>query len=323
MGSLMRIQLQNRIPLQEVIPLSTPFTLFIDPCGKCNFKCEFCYHSACSNKNFDLMDFNIYKKIINDAGKFEEKFKVIRLYGFGEPLLNNSFVEMVKYAKESGCCERVDTTTNGSLLNKKLNLKIIDAGLDRINISIEGVTSGQYQKFSKIKLDFNKFVYNIKHFFDNKKQCFVFVKINEDALSKEDKRKFIDIFSPICDELAFEHTMQCWGREVDVDVNTQVGIYGQPLQNVQTCPYIFYSLMIQSSGEVSLCFLDWDKKRWIGDVKHQSLKEIWGSKILRSYQVQMLSRGKCSIEECKDCSQLTHGYPVDLDKYSKELLKKF
>ena len=71
---------------------------------------------------------------------------------------------MIKYAKDSGYVDRVDTTTNASLLTKDLSLKIINAGLDRINISIEGMNSKQYLDFSRAKLDFNKLVENISFF---------------------------------------------------------------------------------------------------------------------------------------------------------------
>ena len=77
-----------------------------------------------------------YKKIIDDICKFEKPIKVLRLYKDGEPLLNPHFADMIRYAKEKKCAERIDTTTNASLLNPKISLEIIEAGLDRINISI-------------------------------------------------------------------------------------------------------------------------------------------------------------------------------------------
>ncbi|MDR2486121.1 MAG: hypothetical protein LBD55_12115 [Treponema sp.] len=69
------------------------------------------------------MDFNEYKKIINYLDEFEDKIKVIRLYKDREPLLNPRFSDMAKYAKQSGCCEKVDTTANASLLTPRIKLK--------------------------------------------------------------------------------------------------------------------------------------------------------------------------------------------------------
>ena len=36
-----RIDLVNRTKLEEVIPLDTPFVVFVDPSDACNFKCKF------------------------------------------------------------------------------------------------------------------------------------------------------------------------------------------------------------------------------------------------------------------------------------------
>ena len=84
--------------------------------------------------------------------EFKSPIKVLRLYKDGEPLLNPNFAKMVKYAKDKKCSERIDTTTNASLLTPEKNIEIIKAGLTRINISIEGVNSQQYLNFSGYKI---------------------------------------------------------------------------------------------------------------------------------------------------------------------------
>src|SRR6202167_1458217 len=37
-----RINMQGRTPPETVIPLATPFIVFVDPASACNFKCTFC-----------------------------------------------------------------------------------------------------------------------------------------------------------------------------------------------------------------------------------------------------------------------------------------
>ena len=195
-----RIDLKNRTKLETVIPLETPFIIFIDPCDKCNFQCKFCptgnreLMRNTPGRNFGVMEWELYKKIINDLNEFESAVKVIRLYKDGEPLLNPRFVDMVKYAKDSKKCLRVDTTTNASLLTKNISDGIIEAGLDRINISIEGVTNEKYKEFSGCNVEFDKIVENIRYLYENKKNLEMIVKINGDILSEEEKAKFIEIF---------------------------------------------------------------------------------------------------------------------------------
>ena len=324
-----RIQLKGREPLDKAIPLSTPWVIFVDPSDVCNFRCKFCPMGDKRlmrevGRPLKVMDFDLYKKIVDDICEFDKPIKVLRLYKDGEPLLNPRFADMVKYAKDSGCCDKIDTTTNASLLNPRRNLKIINAGLDRINISIEGVNKEQYLDFSLYRIKFDHLVNNISHFYNNRNECKMIIKIAGDSLSQKDKDNFYDIFGDICDGIYIEHTMNCWnGFEMDGMVqNEKFGIYGQPIKEVDICPYVFYTFSINSDGLASACFLDWNRKLIIGDAKTESVKDIWNGIILQ-YQLMNLDGNRKDHNICKDCSQLSHGMPVDLDKYRKELREKW
>jgi MoaA/NifB/PqqE/SkfB family radical SAM enzyme len=271
-----------------------------------------------------VMDFNLYKKIIDDICEFEKPIKVLRLYKDGEPLLNSRLAEMIKYAKEKKCSERIDTTTNASLLNAAKNLEIIEAGLDRINISIEGINAEQYLNFSKYKIEFEKLVNNIRHFYENRKQCEMIVKINGDTLTEDDKNKFFEIFGDISDGVYIEHIMSCWPEfEFNgVEVNDEFGIYGQKINEVQVCPYVFYSFSINSDGTASACFLDWSRKLIIGDTKVESIWNIWNGDKLFNYQRMFLLMKRKGHTVCGQCGQLSHGLPDNIDPYADELLAK-
>lgn len=325
-----RIDLENRTRLETVIPLKTPFIVFVDPSDSCNFQCKFCPTGDRKlmkevGRPSKVMNFNLFTKIIDDICQFEKPIKVLRLYKDGEPLLNPHFAKMVRYAKESGCCEKIDTTTNASLLNPKLSREIIDAGLDRINISIEGMNSEQYLEFSQYKLDFDQFVDNIRDLYENRKNCEIIVKINGDLLSEADKESFYKIFGDIADGVYIEHVMSCWPEfELNgVEVNQKTGIYGQEIKEVKVCPYPFYSFSINSDGLASICFLDWSKKMIIGDAKSQSVKDIWQGQPLKEFQKMFLRKERKNHQICKDCGQLTHGLPDNIDEFADELLKRF
>ena len=315
-----RIQLENRIQLMDNIPLSTPWVVFVDPSDACNFRCKFCPTSSPVlmkkvGRSLKVMDFDLYKKIVNDINEFDKPLKVLRLYKDGEPLMNPRFAKMVEYAKKKGCADKIDTTTNGSLLNPRRNLEIINAGLDRINISVGGVNRQQYADFCGYKfMDFDKFVGNIKHFYDHRGDCEMFIKINGDVITDEDKIKFYKVFGDITDGIHIEHVMSCW-YDFEVEGNEEFGIYGQPIKEVEVCPYPFYSFSINSDGSASVCFLDWSRKLLIGDVRKQSVREIWEGEKLYEYQKMFLLKNRYEHHICCNCSQLSHGMPVDLDEY--------
>jgi len=325
-----RIDLENRTKLETVIPLEVPFVIFVDPSDVCNFHCKFCPTGDIPlmkkvGRSLKAMDFDLYKKVIDDICQFEKPIKVLRLYKDGEPLLNPRLADMIKYAKDRGCAEKIDTTTNASLLTPEKSLAIIEAGLDRINISIEGVSAEQYLDFSDYKIDFDKLVENIRYFYEHKKNCEIIVKIPGDGLSAEDRDKFYQIFGDIADGVFVEHVMSCWsGFELkDLEVNQDVGIYGQPIKEVLVCPYVFYSFSINSDGSASLCFLDWARKLIIGDVAKQSVKEIWQGEKLREYQKMFLRKERKDHPICGQCGQLTHAMPDDIDEHAEDILKKY
>ena len=324
-----RIELNNRTKLEEVIPLEAPFTIFLDPSDVCNFRCKFCPTGDNGlmkkvNRPSGVMDFELYKKIIDDLKAFETPIKVLRLYKDGEPLLNPKFADMIRYAKASGGILAVDTTTNASLLNPEKNMEIISAGLDKINISVNGLSDQSYREFTRHKMDFHELVSNIRHFYDHRGNCLVCIKIVGDNLTNEEKDRFFAVFGDIADRVFIEHIAPCWPefRMEEAVANESVGIYDQGIREVAVCPYIFYSLSINSDGKASLCFLDWSRKLIVGDVKKESVKDIWNGEALFNYRKMHLLRKRKEHPICGTCGQLTHCMPDDIDLFAEHLAQK-
>jgi MoaA/NifB/PqqE/SkfB family radical SAM enzyme len=325
-----RINLDNRTSLQEVIPLGTPMVLFVDPSSACNFKCKFCPTGDAllmkkTGRWQGQMGFALYKKIIDDLKEFDQPLKVLRLYKEGEPFLNKRLADMVRYAKESGAVQSIDTTTNGFLLDIDKIKPVLDAGLDRINISVNGMSDADFQEFTKVKVNFRKYLENVKKLYKIKGSCCICVKIAGDFLSDADKQRFYDSFGEYADRIFIENVAPCW-PEFDVQerlgVTIDKGIYNQEITTVNTCPYIFYSMSVNSDGSVSLCFLDWARKLLIGDVRTHSVKEVWEGSQLFQHRVLQLSGKRNENEVCGQCCQLSHGLPDNIDPYAGELLER-
>jgi MoaA/NifB/PqqE/SkfB family radical SAM enzyme len=320
----------ERTPLETVIPLSTPFSIYIDPSSACNFQCGFCPTAdrelMKSIRKVGFIEFDLYRKIIDDLREFDKPLKALRLYIDGEPLLNPRFADMVRLAKRSGCVYRVDTTTNASRLTPELSSRIIDAGIDQINVSIYGMNAEQYQDFTKYRIDFDKLVGGVRYLYEHRGNCKIIVKINGDVISKEDETKFLEVFEPIATGVNVEHVMSCWPEfnlgQNGLQANQLFGIYGQPIKEVSVCPYVFFSLAIHPDGTVSTCFLDWSRKLTVGDTKIQSVKDIWNGAKLREHQMIMLRGERKSHPVCGNCGQMSHGMPDDVDAHASVLLHK-
>jgi radical SAM protein with 4Fe4S-binding SPASM domain len=68
-------------------------------------------------------------------------------YFQGEPLLNKKLPEMIAYAHQSGIF--TSTSTNGQLLNSATAKALVQSGLDKIIISVDGTNQKTYQKYRK------------------------------------------------------------------------------------------------------------------------------------------------------------------------------
>ncbi|MBP3857745.1 MAG: radical SAM protein, partial [Ruminiclostridium sp.] len=139
----------KRTPLRDVLPLDTPYLIQVFPVYACNFHCNFCLHALDRSKHgyisdTTLMDLVLYKKCIDDMKQFPRKLKMLRFAAIGEPLLHPQITDMIAYAKQAGIADSVDIVTNGSLLTHELSEKLIDSGLDRLRISVDGISDESF-----------------------------------------------------------------------------------------------------------------------------------------------------------------------------------
>jgi MoaA/NifB/PqqE/SkfB family radical SAM enzyme len=307
-----RLNTENRTRLETVIPLDTPYLVYLDPSDLCNFKCSFC--PTGNRKLVDkyrvsqIMDWRGYRKIIDDLCTMPAPIKTLRLYKNGEPLMNPKFTEMVRYAKGTSRFERVDTTTNGSLLYPTLNEAIIDAGLDAIFISVPRTYGKRY-------------VINVADFYKaSRKLCKVNIKIiDEGGLNRQ---RFLDDFGDICDQIFIENLAECWPEYDIPGVHKKVGLFGQELKDIIVCSYIFYSIVINSNRTVSLCCQDWKHELIIGDLKTEKFNDIWTGVRLRNYQMLHLSGDRDMVSMCASCGQLKYGMPDNIDAFRGDLIDK-
>lgn len=316
----------ERRDLGSVAPLAAPFVLIVDPASHCNLKCRFC-----PTGHLDLieetgryqgpMSFETFQKLIDDLQEFDEPIKVLRLYKEGEPLMNKRFADMVRYARGSDKIVRIDTTTNGVLLVPKTSERIIDAGIDQINISVNGLRTEQFVDLVKTKVNFDRYVENIRYLHNIRGKCEIYVKAIKENFSEDDQEKFLDIFSPIADRIFFEHLFPNWPGFDDpiIPKECSVGLYGDEVVERSVCPYIFYSTTVNSNGTVSLCVQDWARNLVVGSLAEESLKDIWLGRRINEHRLAHLNGCRKSNKTCAQCKCMSLGVFDNIDGKADEI----
>ncbi len=318
----------QRGALHEHLPLDMPFSLHIYPSFYCNFKCGYCLHSLGQAKldkmsfKKQYMDFGIYKKAVDDAAAQGWRMKAIIFAGHGEPMLHPDIVEMVAYAKKKGVTDRTEIVTNGSLLTHELSDALINAGLDRLRVSLQGVSADEYREMSGVSIGFENFVEQLRYFYTHKKHTEVYIKIIDVALKQPgDKERFEAIFKPVADTTAVEYAIP-FVREINLGTLSGKTKQGG-LQRAKICSMPFYMLVVYPNGDVLPC-CSTESPVVLGNVEHQSLSYIWGSGLRSEFLLEQLD-GVGGIPVCFRCSVPEFGLQDGdyLDEYQEELKKRF
>ena len=334
-----RIYSAEKQQLEKVVPLATPYSVHIDVCSVCNFKCSFCFQ-ADENKTDEgftlgLMELDVFKKVVDDLSEFPDRLSKVKIGNHGEPTLHKLLPTFIKYLKEKDVCDTIEIFTNGSKLKPEFNRELVDAGLQRINISIEGLTSERYLEIAGVKMDMNELQRNIQDLFDYKSSIksdlSIYIKVvdntsplntvgqnsdsvNEDTFkfTKDERKYFFDTYSGMCDEIYIESIVPQWSQTQEDKQNLEVvkddgiqrkGMYDQKIKNYkEICPFTFMYLHINWDGTTSPCTLDWPRKVLIGNAKYESAKDIWNGDKLAKLQLAQLDGNRDKIDFCNDCS---------------------
>jgi radical SAM protein with 4Fe4S-binding SPASM domain len=321
------IRSKKKVNLGKVAPLEMPFAIGIDLCTYCNLKCKFCFHYKNEVMN-QMMDMDLLKKIINDIKIFKQKLKKISIGGFGENLIHPQFIDILKYIIDSEITEYIELFTNGILLTEELCESIADSGLNQINISIEAVTDEGYLDVTGRKVDVNKlasiitYLYNYKKITD--KNLLIYIKIIDVGLkNKEEEKLFYDLFENSCDYLFIEKAIDLYhdsGNETIAAISKQENRYGLSLKNNKVCPLLFIAFNIHADGIVTPCCSDWNRTCIIGDIKKESVKDVWDGKLLREIRIAHLNHKKNEIPLCKGCRVYDLNSTDNIDGYEDEIL---
>lgn len=321
----------KRVELGTVLPLDTPFSVYIYPIYSCNFKCGYCIRSLSSDEltkkglNNKIMTLETFKQVTENLKLFPRRIKSIQFSGYGEPLLHPQIAEMVKILKKANVAERVEIITNASVLTHELSDALIDAGLDRLRVSIQGLNCEKYKEIAKVDIKIDDIVEKLEYFCVNKKHTDVYVKTVDVALdTPSDEQLFHEMFKNACDESRIEYVHPSH-KNVDYskyELNGDMNQHGNYRKPTRICPMPFYLMCISPDGDVLPCCSSTIPLSY-GNIKEKSLKELWNSSVRNKFLIQILSDMN-KISTCSECCIYSNMQDGDyLDEYKDELIKKF
>lgn len=287
-----------RIGFNPFINSTVPAGLQIEPTSHCNINCICCSGDRVERKK-GYMDFELFKKIIDEAS--EIGVKRVHLFFLGEAMLHPQIVDMIHYIKTNGL--GMTMHTNGMLFNKENIKAILNSGVNSGDYFIFSVLAHSKELHEKIMKGVNHetVLKNILDFLELRKQ----EKINGPIVevifypmpeNNNEKEQYVKYWRGIVDHVHMVDT-----------ISYSLARYENPHQTIplreKTCSYIWERMTICWNGDVALCNQDINGDHLLGNLREQSIKEIWnGDNFLSIKQLHKENKFE-GLPLCARCDQ--------------------
>lgn len=277
-----------------------PKTVALESSAYCNSRCIMCPSRKMKRKK-GFMSWNTFTAALDEcAGRHVEK---VYLSGFGEPLLDKHLEDKVAYASSRGVKKSI--VTNASLLDRSRALGLIAAGLDEVNVSMDGFSSEVYNKI-RVGLDYNTVSENVRGLVAARRNGRPKVIIEMVLLgsNSRDIPLLREQWGSRVDSIVIRQP-QDWLKSVALDP----GVYTPHRSNGarrarrwSPCIYPFTQLSVYWDGTIPLCHLDYDARGRVGTFGRESLYDIWHGERMMFYKQRHLDHGESLPPPCDRCS---------------------
>ena len=295
------------------IHMGLPSALSIEPTTSCNLGCPECPSGL---KQFTRptgkLDLQLHDQMIR---QIKSSVFYINYYFQGEPFLHPRFLELIVRAKKSKIY--TSTSTNGHFITAKKADEIVKSGLDRLIISVDGLTQETYEQYRK-KGKLQKVIEASHHLVDAKKNNesntphlifqFLAVKPNEHEvpgvfkLAKEIGIDEVRVKTAQLYDFKNGNKLMPENSKYSRYVKQKDGTYKLKGRQGNHCWKMWSGSVLTWDGQVVPCCFDKDASHILGSLKDNSFKAIWNSIQYKRFRHGVLN-ARQQIDICKNCSE--------------------
>ncbi|PIR38942.1 MAG: hypothetical protein COV34_00110 [Candidatus Zambryskibacteria bacterium CG10_big_fil_rev_8_21_14_0_10_42_12] len=276
-----------------------PQAIEIQTISACNAKCVICPHPQVSQElPAGTMSMDFFCRIIDQIDPLWG-CRIIP-YLNSEPMLDSLIVHRLQYIRAKSERHEVELSTNVSTLTQAKQASMTGIHLKELRLSVFGFTENTHKllmpglRWAGVKQNLDHLVINraFRRFVD---QISV-VMIEHPLVTAED----VALAQHYCDEHAL--TFNFWGfldRARNVEQYSNAVHHPIIIGCEQNRP--LERMHITFTGDVILCCQDWRWHNVIGNVRRQSLLDIWNSDVYQHYRENIYAGKGKQPEICTRC----------------------
>jgi len=321
--SLILAKCQIRLKSERLLYL--PLRITIETGNICNLRCPLCPTGQKNpNSTRGFIRFSDFKKIVDEIGSH---LLLIRLYNWGEPLLNNDLIPMTTYAVQKGIT--VNISTNLNRLDEETAEKLVKSFPFKIFVSCDGATSRTYSHYH-IGGNFSTVLHNMKMLVRIKKEknnyytriiwLFHVFKHNQheiETAKKMAREMGVDIHinsmrTDMGKEI-FETAAQAIERDKQwIPDDPQYCPFDLETKTVRKpktfCELPWKELVINWEGSVLPCCSVFEEKYSFGNAFKEGINSIWNNSLYRSARRQIADKKSETTTICHICKSTGFTY---------------
>lgn len=268
----------------------------------CNLACVMCPNPTFSAAEKGHMNMDTFSQVID---RISETAEVVKLHWVGEPLLHPRLLEMIRYARRN-ISGLLFFSTNATLLRGTLAEAIRVSGLDKIVLSLDGMSAASYEAVRK-KGSFEEVFTNIETFVtsvDERGGPLCEIQMIVTDFNKHEIDAFKRKWASFKNTAVNVTWLTDWAGNIpDRHLISEARNPGHASPR-QACSDLWFKMQIAWNGDVNLCCLDARRTVLIGNLCDASLSSLWQSGTilgLRRQHLQNRFPGICA--SCTDWAQ--------------------
>lgn len=300
--------------IRKPVMWGQPISIAFEPTTSCNLRCPECPSGLRTfTRPTGMLEQNFFRQTIDSI---QTTCCYLTFYFQGEPYLHPQFLEMVRYAAQRKIYTA--TSTNAHYLTDEKARETVESGLDRLIISIDGTTEETYRQYrvggrlEKVIEGTQKLI-AWKRKLNRRKPLLIFqflvVKPNEHQIDEvKELAKKIGV-----DDVRLK-TAQVYDYQNDPNglipsknrysryQKDAAGNYQPKHPLSHHCWKLWHANVITWDGKVVPCCFDKDATHELGDLRVDSMRDIWKNQHYRQFR-QQLTMGRKNIDICSNCSE--------------------
>jgi radical SAM protein with 4Fe4S-binding SPASM domain len=248
------------------------------------------------NYSYENMSEDLFNKLLNEID--EEKLERIIPYLNNEPFLDPNYLEKIKTIRKRFNNLEIEISSNVSMIKEEDLIELNRLNITELRLSVFGYEEETYKKmmpnlnhkktFEKLKM--------ISDIMSDSKTIISIVMIDNNEI---DEQEFINM-EKLCNLLGFK--FERWGF-LDRSDNVTYKSNNINNENVSSCEQNrpLERMHILSDGRVIFCCQDWSHSLVVGNIKDNTIEEVWNSEKYNEARESLYNKEKDSPKICKKC----------------------